>query len=108
MIDFSKILFLDIETVSHEKDFSQLSERMQKLWSHKAEQIGKGDETATPESLYERASIYALPHGMIRHRHTDLIIEINGCLRQRNDNIHVTVKYALLISLANLPQLIVG
>ncbi len=59
MIDFSKILFLDIETVSHEKTFDQLSERMQKLWAHKAEQIGKGDENATPESLYERAGIYA-------------------------------------------------
>ena len=52
MIDFSKILFLDIETVSQEKTFDQLNERMQKLWSHKAEQIGKGDENATPESLY--------------------------------------------------------
>ena len=59
MIDFSKILFLDIETVSHEKSFDQLSERMQKLWAHKAEQIGKGDENATPESLYDRAAIYA-------------------------------------------------
>ena len=59
MIDFSKTLFLDIETVSHEKDYNQLSERMQKLWDHKAEQIAKGDENATPESLYERAAIYA-------------------------------------------------
>ena len=59
MKDFSKILFLDIETVSHETTFYQLSERMQKLWAHKAEQIGKGDENATPESLYERAGIYA-------------------------------------------------
>ena len=59
MTDFSKILFLDIETVSHEKTFDQLNERMQKLWSHKAEQIGKGDENATPESIYDRAAIYA-------------------------------------------------
>jgi len=59
MIDFSKILFLDIETVSQEKSYDQLNERMQKLWSHKAEQIGKGDENATPESLYDRAAIYA-------------------------------------------------
>ena len=58
-IDFSKILFLDIETVSQEKTYDQLSERMRKLWAHKAEQIGKGDEEATPESLYERAAIYA-------------------------------------------------
>ncbi|MBR4469582.1 MAG: 3'-5' exonuclease, partial [Bacteroidales bacterium] len=59
MIDFSKTLFLDIETASQVKDYSQLSERMQKLWDHKAEQIAKGGESATPESLYERAAIYA-------------------------------------------------
>ena len=59
MTDFSKILFLDIETVSQKKTFDELDERMQKLWAHKAEQIGKGDEEATPESLYERAAIYA-------------------------------------------------
>ena len=59
MIDFSKILFLDIETVSQEKSYDQLNDRMQKLWSHKAEQLGKGDDNATPESLYERAGIYA-------------------------------------------------
>ena len=59
MIDFSKILFLDIETASQHKDYGQLSERMQKLWDHKAEQIAKGDESATPELLYERAAIYA-------------------------------------------------
>lgn len=57
--DFSKILFLDIETVSQEKNYDQLSERMQKLWARKSEQISKGDENATPDSLYERASIYA-------------------------------------------------
>ncbi len=59
MIDFSKILFLDIETVSQKKTFDELDERMQKLWAHKAEQIGKGDEEASPKSLYERAAIYA-------------------------------------------------
>ena len=59
MIDFSKILFLDIETVSHEKSFDQLSEQMQSLWVKKAELIRKGDEEASPESLYDRAAIYA-------------------------------------------------
>ena len=59
MIDFSKILFLDIETVSQEKTYDQLSERMQKLWDKKAGQIGKGDDVATPESIYDRAAIYA-------------------------------------------------
>ena len=59
MIDFSKILFLDIETVSQKKTFDQLSERMQKLWSRKAEQISNGNDDATPESIYDRAAIYA-------------------------------------------------
>ncbi|MCR5039910.1 MAG: 3'-5' exonuclease [Bacteroidales bacterium] len=59
MTDFSKILFLDIETVSQEKSFDQLSERMQTLWAKKAEQISKSDEEASAESLYERSAIYA-------------------------------------------------
>ena len=59
MTDFSKILFLDIETVSQKKTFDDLNERMQALWAKKAELIGKGDEEASPENLYERAAIYA-------------------------------------------------
>ena len=39
MIDFSKILFLDIETVSQQKTYDQLNERMQKLWDKKADQL---------------------------------------------------------------------
>ena len=59
MIDFSKILFLDIETVSQEKTFDQLSERMQKLWSHKAEQLNRDNPDLTPADIYDRAGIYA-------------------------------------------------
>ena len=59
MIDFSKILFLDIETVSPEKSYDQLSERMQKLWDKKAGQINRDNEDQTPADIYDRAAIYA-------------------------------------------------
>lgn len=59
MIDFSKILFLDIETVSQKKSYDQLSERMQKLWSHKAEQLNRDNTELTPADMYDRAGIYA-------------------------------------------------
>jgi len=59
MIDFSKILFLDIETVSQQKSFDLLNERMQRLWSHKAEQLNRDNPELSPADLYERAAIYA-------------------------------------------------
>ena len=57
-LQFSQVLFLDIETVPAVPSFHDLSERMQKLWSKKAEKLKK-DETETPESIYDRAGIYA-------------------------------------------------
>ncbi len=51
------VLFLDIETVPQQERLELLPEKMQKLWARKAGQIGKEDET--PESLYNRAGIYA-------------------------------------------------
>ncbi len=57
-LDLSKVLFLDIETVPAEADFGKLSEKMQSLWEKKTKYL-KTDEDATPESLYERAGIYA-------------------------------------------------
>ena len=59
MIDFSKILFLDIETVSQVKAFDQLDERMQKLWTKKAEQLNRDNPNLTPADIYDRAGIYA-------------------------------------------------
>ena len=59
MIDFSKILFLDIETVSQEKNYETLSERMQKLWDKKAAVLNKYNEEISPAAMYDRAGIYA-------------------------------------------------
>ena len=59
MIDFSKILFLDIETVSQKKTYDELDERMQKLWTKKAEQLNRDNPDLTPADIYDRSAIYA-------------------------------------------------
>ena len=60
MLDHIKIedvLFLDIETAPQYPDFHQLDEVSQKLWERKAASLCKDDQT--PESIYEKAGIYA-------------------------------------------------
>ena len=59
MIDFSKILFLDIETVSQQKNYDQLNGRMQKLWDKKADLLNRDNAETTPAEVYDRAAIYA-------------------------------------------------
>lgn len=62
-IDIENVLFLDIETVPAFADYSQLSERMQKLWTKKSERLSANSNSATemvsPEQLYGRAGIYS-------------------------------------------------
>lgn len=53
----SDILFLDIETVSQKKDYSELNESTRKLWDLKARFLTKEQENAS--DVYDRASIYA-------------------------------------------------
>jgi len=55
---FSHILFLDIETVPAQPNYNALSDRMKHLWDKKAESL-KRAETDTPETLYEKAGIFA-------------------------------------------------
>ena len=57
-INKHKVLFLDVETVPQFPDYAQVPEQTRKLWDHKCERI-KQQETDTPETLYERAGIYA-------------------------------------------------
>ncbi|MBW7847197.1 MAG: 3'-5' exonuclease [Bacteroidales bacterium] len=57
-LNLSKILFLDIETVSALPTYEQLDERMKKLWDRKASLI-KTENMDKPEDLYSRAGIYA-------------------------------------------------
>jgi len=56
-LDIRKILFLDIETVSQFANYSDVPERFQKLWDHKASLLAKNDEA--PDEIYDRAGIYS-------------------------------------------------
>ena len=56
-INLNNILFLDIETVPEEENFSSLDAEMQSLWDLKT-QYQRKDEF-TPEEFYERAGIWA-------------------------------------------------
>ncbi len=63
-IDLSKILFLDIETVSEQATYEDLEEHFQELWKHKCRQIARQyDEPISEEQasdLYiDKAGIFA-------------------------------------------------
>jgi DNA polymerase elongation subunit (family B) len=51
------ILFIDIETVPQVQNFTDLPEKEQSLWQHKASFLTRNEETA--EEIYARAGIYA-------------------------------------------------
>jgi 3'-5' exonuclease len=59
VMNYSNILFLDIETVSQYSDYQQLPQTWRELWDQKAGIINRGKEGETSESAYPRASIYA-------------------------------------------------
>ena len=52
-IDIENVLFLDIETVPAFAEYSQLDERMKKLWNKKSERLNSyttaPDEAQSPE-----------------------------------------------------------
>ncbi|MGN7783993.1 3'-5' exonuclease [Niabella sp. 22666] len=53
------ILFLDIETVPQQSDYNQLPDDWKGLWNNKANVLLRNKEEETPETIYERAGIYA-------------------------------------------------
>lgn len=57
-IKIERILFIDIETVPMCSDYNQLDEKFKALWDKKSSYLIKNEDD-TPESLYERAGIYA-------------------------------------------------
>lgn len=57
-LNYSKILFFDIETVPIKYDFKDLDERGQQLWSKKTRFIQER-ENLNAEEVYEKAGIYA-------------------------------------------------
>lgn len=57
-INYSKILFFDIETVPIKYDFNDLDERGQELWIKKTRFVQER-ESLNAEEVYEKAGIYA-------------------------------------------------
>lgn len=55
----NNILFLDIETVPQSASYAELPEEWQKLWNLKAANLIRNREDDTPETIYNRAGIYA-------------------------------------------------
>ena len=58
-MDYKNILFIDIETVPQRESYDELDEKEREFWNLKANFISKGNHDDTPDSLYERAGIYA-------------------------------------------------
>ena len=56
-LKLDKVIFIDIETVSQEKEFSKLSKKWKSLWGKKCTYLISEEETA--EDIYNRAGIYA-------------------------------------------------
>ena len=56
-LDITKILFLDIETVPQEANFSKLDKTKKHLWEKKAKTLVSSDVEAA--DVYSRAGIYA-------------------------------------------------
>lgn len=52
------ILFLDIETIPQYADYASLPQKLRLLWDKKASLLKRKEEDS-PDSLYERAGIYA-------------------------------------------------
>lgn len=57
-IHLTNVLFLDIETVPCFASYDLLPDNFKRLWDKKSERI-KSSEEETPDSLYNRAGIYA-------------------------------------------------
>ncbi|MDG2343872.1 MAG: 3'-5' exonuclease [Flavobacteriales bacterium] len=57
-LDYSKVLFLDIETVPNAYSFNDLDERSKLLWDKKTKYIQEKEEQ-NAEGVYSKAGIYA-------------------------------------------------
>ncbi|HYH16782.1 MAG TPA: 3'-5' exonuclease [Flavisolibacter sp.] len=58
-MNFNNILFLDIETVAQYETYNHLPEDWRELWDMKAGVLLRNKEAETPDTIYDRAGIYA-------------------------------------------------
>jgi len=74
-VKLEDVLFLDIETVPQYPSYSEVPDSLKKFWEKKAAFLAK--EEGTPESLYERAGIYA-EFGRIICISTGVVVQHEG------------------------------
>lgn len=83
-MNFNNILFLDIETVSGFESYHHLPDDWKELWDIKANQLIRNKETDTPETVYNRAAIYA--------EFGKIICVSCGCLQGPAENRKLVIK----------------
>lgn len=92
-ISSEDILFIDIETVPQQDDFTKLSEQFQKLWEKKSSFFRSEEQNAA--DVYERAGIYA-EFGRIICISAGVIIQKNGERYYRVKSFHDTDEKKLI------------
>ena len=75
-IDYSKILFFDIETVPNVYNYNELDKQGQDLWDKKTKFLQKRDEMSADE-IYNMAGIYA-EFGQVICISLGLVVQKNG------------------------------
>jgi hypothetical protein len=83
-MNYNNILFIDIETVSQREHYQELPDSWKELWDIKAGFLIRNKETETPESIYDRAGIYA--------EFGKIICISCGCIQGTGDNRKVVIK----------------
>jgi hypothetical protein len=83
-MNFNNILFLDIETVSQHESYNDLEDYWKDLWDIKAGFILRNKEGETPETVYDRAAIYA--------EFGKIICISCGCLQGTGENRKLVIK----------------
>lgn len=89
-IDVSKVLFLDIETVSEQANYSELSDDFQKLWKLKCRQILRQyDEEISAEVA---ADVYTDKAGIFAEFGKIVCISVGIVYRNNEGQLHVRLK----------------
>ncbi|NJB87505.1 hypothetical protein GGR26_003285 [Lewinella marina] len=89
-IDITKVLFLDIETVSGAPDYAALNENMQHLWSYKAPSaLKRYGEELTEEEL---AASYTDKAGIFAEFGKIVCISVGAVYRDRDKRLKIRLK----------------
>lgn len=88
-IDIANVLFLDIETVSGQASFEDLSEDVQALWAHKARVVTRSSEDLTEE---EQAAAYTDRAGIFAEFGKIVCISVGAVHRDKDKRLKIRLK----------------